>query len=487
MTDVVAEAAAAHPEGEAWRDLGAGGVLTLGRWDADANRMARGLRAAGVGPGDRVVLGIGPEHPFPWLVTYVAVHRAGAAAVPVSTRLAAAELRAVEQHAEAALVVDTGGAGGDHAVGSGSGGRRAEWDTLLDDDPSPLPWPAPADRAVDVMYTSGTTGTPKAVVARAGSAQPRGRPARWNGLGFLTCSPFSTTSGILLVDGPVRSGMSGWYLPRFDPGHWLELVEQERPVAAFLVPAMAQLLVAHPRFAEADLRSLAALTFGGAPVPRATLVRLAERLEGAEVFVGYGLTEFGAVSRTPAGDQGRHLGSVGTPLEGVEVRVVGEDGAERDRGQVGEVTVRGPLPPRHYFKDEAATGRTWRDGWLHTGDLGYLDADGFLWITGRAKDVIIRGGNNIVPRDVEEVLFAHPDVVDAVVVGIPHDVLGEDVATWIVLRDHATVTADDVRAFLGERLADYKVPRTVHFVPELPRNASGKVVPSKLRGQEPRP
>ena len=485
MADVVAEAAATNPEAVAWRDLGQGGALTLGRWDADANRLARGLLAVGVRPGDRVVLAIGPEHPFPWLVTYVATHRAGAAAVPVSSRLAPAELEAVVRHAEAALVVDTSEGDARPEVAStatGGGGRWAAWDRLLQDDPSPLPPVEPPSEAVDILYTSGTTGTPKAVVARAGSAGGRGRPARWNGLGFLTCSPFATTSGILLVDGPLRNGMSGWYLPRFDAGRWLELVERERPVTAFLVPAMAQLLVAHPRFPDADLSSLAALTFGGAPAPRATLVRLSERLPNAEVFVGYGLTEFGAVSRTPSGDRGRHLGSVGTPLEGVTVRVVGEDGTEVDAGQMGEVTVRGSLPPRRYFKDDAATRETWRDGWLQTGDLGCLDEDGFLWITGRAKDVIIRGGNNVVPRDVEEVLFAHPDVVDAVVVGIHHDVLGEDVATWIVLRDGATVSADDLRGYLRERLADYKVPRSVTFVAELPRNASGKVVPGALTG-----
>jgi long-chain acyl-CoA synthetase len=488
--DAVALAAGPNPDGVAWRNLADSAELTLGQWDGDSNRLARGLLRRGVGSGDRVVVQIGPDDPFPWLVTYVGVHRARATAVPINTRLSPPELGVVIRHADPALVVEAGS--GSHAA-EGPGPERVGWNALLDEDSSPLPPAADTPDPIDLMYTSGTTGAPKAVVASAAGAGGAGagvtaeRPARWNGLGFLTCSPFATTSGILLVDGPLRSGMSGWYLPRFDAGHWLELVGRHRPVAAFLVPAMAQLLVAHPQFVDADLSSLAALTFGGAPMARATLLRLVERLPEADVLVGYGLTEFGAVSRTPSGDAGRHLGSVGRPLDGVEVRVVGEDGADAGRARTGEVTVRGRWPARRYYKDDVATEQTWRDGWLHTGDLGYLDADGFLWITGRAKDVIIRGGHNIAPRDVEEVLLSHPDVVDAVVVGVTHDVLGEDVATWVVLRQGSDATGDDLRSFMLERLADYKVPRAVHMVDQLPRNASGKVVRAALPGITSRP
>ncbi len=488
--DTVALAAASNPDGVAWRNLDGDVEMTLGQWDGDANRLARGLARRGAAYGDRVVIEIGPDDPFPWLVTYVGVHRARATAVPINTRLAPPELHSVIRHADPVLVVE---AGFGSPAARAPGPDRVDWHTLLDDDPSPLPPAADATDPVDLVYTSGTTGAPKAVIAPLAAGPGTGtsvspeRPARWNGLGFMTCSPFATTSGILLVDGPLRNGMSGWYMPRFDAGRWLELVERHRPVVAFLVPAMAQLLVAHPRFADTDLTSLAALTFGGAPMARATLLRLAERLPGADVLVGYGLTEFGAVARTPSGDAGRHLGSVGRPFDGIEVRVVGEHGAEAGQGLVGEVTVRGPGPARRYYKDVEATEQTWRDGWLHTGDLGYLDADGFLWITGRAKDVIIRGGHNIAPRDVEEVLLSHSDVVDAVVVGVPHDVLGEDVATWVVLRAGSLITGDDLRSFMLERLADYKVPRVVHMVDELPRNASGKVVRAELPGLGPSP
>jgi acyl-CoA synthetase (AMP-forming)/AMP-acid ligase II len=338
---------------------------------------------------------------------------------------------------------------------------------------------------MDVMYTSGTTGTPKAVVVRYRREDLAEIQASWNGLGFLTASPFTTTSGALLIHGPMRAGMSGWVLPRFDAGTWLAAVEERRPPVAFLVPAMAQLIVAHPRFAEADLSGLAALTIGGAPIAPATLQRLGERLPGADVLVGYGLTEFGAVSRTPNGDKGRHLGSVGLPIPDVEIKIVDETGAGLPANEQGEVTVRGADRPREYLHEPAATDGAWRDGWLYTGDLGRVDDDGFLWITGRKKDVIIRGGYNIAPGEVEDVLYSHPDVVEAAVAGVPHDVLGEDVAAWVVLRHGSDCSADDLRAHLRKALADYKVPRGVHLVGALPRNAAGKVVVAELTGSLP--
>ncbi len=197
-------------------------------------------------------------------------------------------------------------------------------------------------------------------------------------------------------------------------------------------------------------------------------------MPGADVLVGYGLTEFGAVSRTPNGDRARHLGSVGQPLSGVEIRVVDDAGDPVPDGEQGEVAVRGADRPREYLRAPDASDGTWRAGWLHTGDLGRLDDDGFLWITGRKKDVIIRGGNNIAPGEVEDVLYAHPDVVEAAVAGIPHDVLGEDVGAWVVLRDGSECSADDLDAHLRASLADLQGAET---------SARGRIPPAQRRGQ----
>ena len=485
-----------RPEAVAWHNLADGSDLTFGAWDAGANRLARGLARHGLGRGDRAVICVGPEEPFPWLTAYAAVHRAGAVAVPVNARLAGPELQSILAHAEPTVVLASSSTGGgtpwsDLAGGVASvrlmattdgDGRTVDWGSLFDPDGSELhPGRGPTGPAdvMDIMYTSGTTGSPKGVVVRYGSRRGAPRP-EWNGLGFMTASPFSTTSGVLLVYGPMAGGLSGWYLPHFDPGDWLALIEDRRPVASFIVPAMAQLIVAHPRFATSDLSSLAAVTIGGAPIARTTLERLGERLPQADLLVGYGLTEFGAVTRSPSGDRGAHLGSAGRPLPGVEVRIVDADGGEAPGGQVGEITARGSGPHREYYKEAEANRRTWRDGWMFSGDLGYLDADGFLWITGRTKDLIIRGGNNISPGEVEELLFAHPDVVDAAVAGVPHDVLGEDVEAWVVVQNGSDTGALELREFLLEGLAAYKVPRTLHLVASLPRNAAGKVVKRSL-------
>jgi acyl-CoA synthetase (AMP-forming)/AMP-acid ligase II len=443
-----------------------------------------------------VVIAIAPDQPFAWLTAYTAAHRAGAVAVPVNTRLAAPELRAILGHAEpSAILSDAAGLGGvpwsdlaprtdSSVIGVAVDGRDAEegWTALLADDAAPLEGRSPPAEGdvMDVMYTSGTTGAPKAVVVPYGREDLAEPLAAWNGLGFLTASPFTTTSGALLIHGPMRAGMSGWYLPRFDAGAWISTIEERRPLVAFIVPAMAQLVVAHPRFAEAELSGLAALTIGGAPVAPATLRRLGERLPNTDILVGYGLTEFGAVSRTPNGDRGRHLGSVGEALPGVEIRVVDDSGVPVPQGEQGEVAVRGADRAREYLRAPDATEGTWREGWLHTGDLGRLDDDGFLWLTGRKKELIIRGGYNIAPGEVEDVLYSHPDVVEAVVAGIPHDVLGEDVAAWVVLRDGSECSADDLGAHVRASIADFKVPRQIHFVTSLPRNAAGKVVTREL-------
>jgi acyl-CoA synthetase (AMP-forming)/AMP-acid ligase II len=196
------------------------------------------------------------------------------------------------------------------------------------------------------------------------------------------------------------------------------------------------------------------------------------------------MTEFGAVTAMPMGDGGRHLGSVGLPLPGVEVRVVDAEDEDVPRGVVGQVAI-GGTRPRSYLHDRNGTDRTWVDGWLMSGDLGYLDADGHLWIVGRQKEMIIRGGHNVVPGEVEAALFEHPAVAEAAVAGIPHPVLGEDVGAWVVLRE--TTDLDQLRGFLLERLADYKVPRRITVLDALPRNESGKVVKSLLvQGAEPR-
>ncbi len=481
--EFLAEVAAAFPAAVAWRNLADGSEITFTEWDRRSNRLARGLMEHGLRRGERVGLLIGDDEPLEWLVSYQGIHKAGAVAVPLLTRLGPSELARILTHAGASVVLtsevrDEIRSAVRTVVSTRSGGT-ARWDDFLStDDADPRQVLHPHDIA-DIMYTSGTTGRPKGVVVRHGGLSTAERvPSAFSGLGFVSASPFATTSGSLLVCGPMRGGLSGWFLPRFDPDRWIAAVERERPVAGFLVPAMVELLVSSPRFEAADLSSLAVINIGSAPIAASTLRQFAAGLPSAEILCGYGMTEFGAVTTMPLGDRGTHLGSVGLPLPGVELRIVGSGGTTLARGEVGEVAIGGSHPPRSYLGDADGTENTWVDGWLMSGDLGYVDGDGHLWIVGRQKEIIIRGGHNVVPAEVEGALFEHPAISEVAVRGVPHPVLGEDVAAWVVLRRPAST--DELRSFLLARLADFKVPRRITVVEALPRNASGKVLKSAL-------
>jgi acyl-CoA synthetase (AMP-forming)/AMP-acid ligase II len=456
--------------------------VTFREWETESNRLARGLVARGVGKGDRVALYLDSAEVVHWIVAYAAVHKAGAVAVPTNTRLVARELSYVLDHAGIGAIV-TGGALTHQARKLAPVVITTEgWDGALDPDDGEFQVPVSPDDLADIMYTSGTTGRPKGVVVRHRNSAliPNGVPD-WSGAGWLHGSPLFTFAGISFIYNPMKLGMTALYMPRFDAGRWLEIVERERPGAAFIVPAMAQLLIAHPRFDTADLSSLWMCSLGSAPLAPNTLRRLQNKLPDATVSNGYGMTEAGpAYCSMPKEESSRRVGSVGRPMPPMEVRSVGPDGDPLPTGEVGEIHIRMPGREREYYNDPEATAATWSDGWLHTGDLGYLDADGYLYIVGRAKEVIIRGGNNVYATDVEGVLAEHPAVQDAAVVGIAHEVLGEDIAAFAVLRPGATLDATELQEFCRERLADYKVPRRITFLDDLPRNATGKVLKHRL-------
>jgi acyl-CoA synthetase (AMP-forming)/AMP-acid ligase II len=492
------------PDEVAYRNLDAGTSLTFAEWERASNRLSRGLVGLGVAPGDRVSIYLPADEVLRWIVAYAAVHKAGAVVVPTNTRLTVPELVTILGHAEAGVmltcdallttafdvgthvdslrtIVCAGPSIDDEHVGAQPVVRS--WDGVLDIDDREHQVPVELTDLADVMYTSGTTGLPKGIAVRhANVAMIPNHEPTWTGGGWLHGAPMFTFAGIAFVYNPMKMGLTGYYQPKFDAGRWLHYVETERPTSTMLVPSFAELLVAHPDFDRADLSSLQQVSIGSAPLAPATHRRLIDRLPDATVGNSYGMSEAGpAYIVMPKEEITKRVGSVGKPLGPMEIKIVDDDGAELPSREVGELLLRMQGKQREYYKDDDATAATWTDdGWLRSGDLAYVDEDGFLYICGRKKDMIIRGGNNIYATDVEAVLLEHPDVQEAAVAGIAHPVLGEDVAAWVVLHDGATLDTDALLTFCAERLADYKCPRRLQLVDELPRNATGKVMKHHL-------
>jgi long-chain acyl-CoA synthetase len=512
-----------YPHEIGYRVLGRG-RLTFGEWDGQANRLARGLVSRGVAHGDRVAIQLEVANALRWVVAYAAIHKAGAVAVPLDPRLAPTEVAHMVDHARAvAMVADgdrvamvaerdrvagaLGGAGGGASVmpsltlvvdastdgtpsmvptpGEGRPTGVLSWDEALDADGSPFQAPVDPDDFADIMFTSGTTGRPKGVAVRHinASTVPNGAPV-WGGGLWLHASPLTTFAGLAFVYAPMKLGMTCVYQPRFDTDEWLDVVESDGPEAVFLVPAMVQLLLGHPRFEQTDFSSVKLCSVGSAPLAPSAVDRLQARMPDAVVSNNYGMTEAGSVyCLMPPGEAVRRPGSVGKPLPPAEVRCVDAAGREVPRGEYGEIELRIPGRQREYFEDPEATAETWVDGWLRTGDIGRLDEDGYLYIGGRAKDVIIRGGSNIYAVDVEHVILSHPGVAEAAVIGVPHDVLGEDLVAVVVSRPGSHIDDDALRQHCLGTLAAYKVPRRWEFVDQLPRNPAGKVLKHELQAR----
>jgi acyl-CoA synthetase (AMP-forming)/AMP-acid ligase II len=504
LTDHLRAMAGAFGEKPGYRVIDSG-EMTFGQWESESNRLARGLVDRGVAKGDRVALYLKAEEALRFMVAYSAIHKAGAVAVPTNIRLTDSELGHLLGHAEVSvLLTDSTLSAGAERVAAGlptvshiltaPSSEQAEsptsapppwsWGEAGGDDGSEFQVALDSEDLADILYTSGTTGLPKGVAIRHRNVAliPGAPNPNYSGNSWLHASPLFTFAGIGFIYNPMQLGLLGVYQPRFDAGRWLEIVNDLKPQFVFLVPSMAQLIVTHEAFGSARLDSVQICAVGSSPLAPSTLRALQEKMPEASVSNSYGMTEAGpAFCSMPKGEALKRIGSVGQPMAPLEVKILDDDGKELATGEIGEAVLRMEGRQREYYRNEEATAGAWKDGWLYSGDLARIDEDGYLYIVGRKKDVIIRGGNNVHAVDIEAVLLDHPDVIEAGVVGIPHQVLGEDVAAVLVLSPTATVTADDLRAFCAGRLADYKVPRRIVFASELPRNATGKILKEQLR------
>jgi len=433
-------------------------------------RLARGLVELGVRPGDRVVVMM--ENSPDVGVVYHAIARAGAVVTPVIFLVSSDELRRLIRDAEPALVIASPLVL--ETVEAAAGDVRVVTD--LDEhergDPLPIVPRADGDLAA-LVYTGGTTGSAKGVMlthANLWEAGRRGHEAgHVDGIDrSLSCLPLSHSYGLLVLNvslhhpGRPQSVLMRW----FEAEAWLKLAQEHRTQIAPVVPSMLYLLL-RERLEDYDLSDLRYVASGAAPLAAEAIEQFVRRVPGVEIREGYGLTETSAlVSTNPPG--GIRYGTVGVPVPGTEVRIV-----------EGEVCVRSDLLMTGYWNAPELTAETIRDGWLYTGDMGRLDDDGYLTILDRKKDLILRGGFNVFPRDVEEALLEHPAVATACVLGRPDEVHGEEVVAFVTLSEE--IVPDELVAFGKQRLGGYKYPREIHVLDALPLTPVGKLDRKALR------
>jgi long-chain acyl-CoA synthetase len=461
-----------------------------------ARRVASGLRALGLRPDDRVLVML-PNGTEVGAV-YQGTWRAGGAVTPVLFLLSAPEVARIARESEPTLAVTSPeflpvvrqaveGVPSVRAVvvtGEAVPEGCVAWADLLAADPMASPVPRGDDDLAAVLFTGGTTGASKGVMLSHGNVAFDARAGieaaevgdREVGLSAL---PLAHSFGILVAATGLFVKGYGVLLRWFDPFAFLDAIERFRVTRTTVVPTMLQFLLQAP-LEERDLSSLRFVTSGAAPLPTEVLTEW-ERRTGSRVTEGYGLTEATAGVCTNRPSMPWKPGSVGLPFPGVEVAAMDDDGLLLGADEVGELCVRGPNVMLGYWHQPEATAGVMVDGWLRTGDVGRVDEDGYVFVVERKKDVIIRGGINLYPRDLEEVLQEHPAVAMAGVVGRPDRVYGEEAVAFVTLRPGQTATEDEIAAFLAERLTKPKRPREVRVVPALPLTPVGKVARKELR------
>ena len=441
---------------------------------------ARQLRDLGIGPGDVVALKLTNRVEF--VVLLFAAWRLGATITPVNPSMTDVEVvRQLQDSVARLLVVEDGAAVAVHGVAVLAVGELYEGTVELDQ----APLLNPAALAL-LIYTSGTTGVPKGVMldhANVDAMVEMGRQALMVGPAdrCLLILPLFHVNGIVVsVLLPLLVGASVVIAGRFDPRTFFDLVEQERPSFFSAVPTIYSMLAALPDDIRPDTSSLRFGVCGAAPASAELLTRFEARY-GFPLVEGYGLSEgtCGSTINPVAGP--RRAGTVGLPFPGQEIRIVDADGSAVAPGTDGEVVVRGPNVMRGYLGRPDETARVVVDGWLHTGDVGHLDAEGYLTLVGRSKDMIIRGGENIYPKEIEDVLAGDPSVLEAAVIGVPDERWGEVVVAYVQPRPESTVDPSALKALCARSLTGYKRPTAFFVVEAIPKNAVGKIDKASLR------
>jgi long-chain acyl-CoA synthetase len=478
-------------------------VVSYGELDALSDRFAAGLLSRGLQPGDAVALQL-PNVPQ-FVIAYFGILKAGCVVVPMNVLFKAGEAGYVLADAGVRLLVTWAGSAEEAAKGAADAGISElyvldtpgvphvgvgrPFEQLLATAPSgppPLHQADPGDTAV-IVYTAGTTGRPKGAELSHFQLFMNGdTPGRLFGIRaedvVLTVLPLFHVFGLSSVlNICVRFAATMTLVPRFDAGAVLETIQRDRVTVFMGVPTMFIGLLNHPDLDRFDVSSLRVGVSGGAPIPSEVIDEF-ERRFGIVILEGYGLSETASTTTFNISAEERRIYSVGKPIYGVEVQVWDAQGRVLPPGRehVGELVVRGVNVMRGYHGHPEATAEAMAGGWLHTGDLGYVDEDGFFFVVDRKKDLIIRGGYNVYPREVEDVLYTHPAVAEAAVVGVPDDRLGQEVKAVVALRAGKQASEAELVEYVRERVASYKYPRSVEFREHLPMNATGKILKREL-------
>jgi long-chain acyl-CoA synthetase len=470
--------------------------LSYSELDERSARLATLLREKGMKQGNRVGVMLPNVPEFP--VAYYGVLRAGGVVVPMNVLLKRREIAFYLEDSGAGLLLTWHGFAGEACDGAGDAGTEpievepAAFAATLDGlEPTPdLAETDEHDTAV-ILYTSGTTGKPKGAelthLNLFRNADVSSRTTSEIGAGdvvFGGLPLFHSFGQTVSMNASLMVGACLTLVPKFDPGEALATMQRDGVTHFYGVPTMYGALLHHPERKSFDTSALRICITGGASMPVEVLHGFEEAF-GAIVLEGYGLSETSPVASSNHPDRERKPGSIGTPLEGVEMKVVDENDEEVAQGEVGEIVIRGHNIMKGYWQRPEATAEAMRGGWFHSGDMARTDEDGYFYIVDRKKDLIIRGGYNVYPREVEEVLYEHPKIREAAVVGVPHDEWGEEIGAAVVLHEGEQLAAEEVSAYVKERIAAYKYPRLVWFLDELPKGPTGKILKREIETPAP--
>jgi long-chain acyl-CoA synthetase len=455
-----------------------------------ASRVAGWLGELGVQPGDRVAVSLPNIPQMP--IIYYGILWAGGVVVPMNPLYKSREFAYVLKDADAKAFFAWDGVGEEAEKGAADAGVEyvsvSATDfvpELMTHEPGAFVDRDDTDTAV-VLYTSGTTGSPKGAELTHANMTRNAEIS----VGLVNLEPDDVVFGGLPLfhsfgqtvgmNAAVLAGATMTLIPRFEPTKALEILQRDKVTIMLGVPTMYVALLQHPDKADYDLSSLRVCASGGASLP-VEVIRGFEAAFGAAILEGYGLSETSPVASFNFADRERKPGSIGQPVDGVEFKLIDDEWNEiTEVGAIGEIAIKGHNVMKGYLGKPDATAWAIRDGWFRSGDLARRDEDGYYFIVDRAKDMIIRGGYNVYPREIEEVLYEHPAVATAAVVGVPHPELGEEVAAAVTLKPGASATEDELREFWKERVAAYKYPRRVWVTSELPMGPTGKILKREI-------